>query len=113
MADTRFLLVGLGNPGADYHLTRHNVGFLFLDHLASVNGWRIDSLKMQGLFAQGRHRSSQLFLVKPQTYMNRSGECVRRFLDYFKVPLTNLLVLHDDIDLAAGRIRMVDRKSVV
>jgi PTH1 family peptidyl-tRNA hydrolase len=109
MADTRFLLVGLGNPGPDYHLTRHNVGFLFLDHLASVNGWRIDSLKMQGLFGQGRHRSSQLFLVKPQTYMNRSGECVRRFLDYFKVPLANLLVLHDDIDLAAGRIRMVRR----
>ena len=109
MADSRFLLAGLGNPGPDYHLTRHNAGFLLLDHLAAVNGWRIDTLKMQGLFGQGRLRGCQLFLVKPQTYMNRSGECVRPFLEYFKIPQTNLLVLHDDIDLAAGRIKVVRR----
>ena len=109
MADSRFLLAGLGNPGPDYHLTRHNAGFLLLDHLAAVNGWPINTLKMQGLFGQGRLRGCQLFLVKPQTYMNRSGECVRPTLEYFKIPQANLLVLHDDIDLAAGRIKVVRR----
>lgn len=107
MADSRFLLAGLGNPGPDYHLTRHNVGFFFLDHLAATAGWRIDALKMQGRFGQGRHQGSQVTLVKPQTYMNRSGECIRSFLEYFKIPLANLLVLHDDVDLDASRIKMV------
>ena len=109
MADSRFLLVGLGNPGPDYHLTRHNVGFSCIDHLAAINGWRVDLPKMQGLVGQGRLRGNQLLLLKPQTYMNRSGGCVRSFLDYFKIPLEHLLVLHDDIDLAPGRIKMVAR----
>ncbi len=108
MADSRFLVAGLGNPGPEYHLTRHNIGFLFLDHLAEVHGWRIDTAKMQGLYCQGRAHGCQIFYVKPQTYMNRSGECVRGFVDYFKIPLEHILVLHDDIDLAAGRIKMVN-----
>lgn len=109
MADSKFLFVGLGNPGREYHLTRHNIGFYFLDHLADVCGCQIDTLKMQGLYCQGRAFGGQIFFLKPQTYMNRSGECVRSFIDYFKVPLANLLVLHDDIDLASGRMKVVGK----
>ena len=107
MTDPKILLVGLGNPGTAYHLTRHNIGFFFLDHLASVHGWHIESLKMQGLFGQGRAWRHQILCLKPQTYMNRSGECVRCFVDYFKIPCTHLLVLHDDLDLQPGRIKVV------
>jgi len=109
MADSKFLLVGLGNPGPDYHLSRHNIGFYFLDHLALAAQARIDTPKMQGLFHQGRAYGSQVLYLKPQTYMNRSGECVRSFLDYFKIPMEHLLVLHDDIDLGPGRIKVVSK----
>jgi PTH1 family peptidyl-tRNA hydrolase len=109
MVDSRFLFVGLGNPGREYHLTRHNIGFFFIDYLAGVHGWRADSLKMQGMFCRGPAYGGQIFLVKPQTYMNRSGECVRNFVEYFKIPLEHILVLHDDIDLSAGRIKIVSK----
>jgi len=109
MTDPRFLLAGLGNPGRDYCLTRHNIGFFFIDYLAGRHGWQAETLKMQGLTCQGRAFGAQIFLVKPQTYMNRSGECVRSYLDYFKIPREHLLVLHDDIDLPAGRIKLVGR----
>ena len=103
------MFVGLGNPGRDYHLTRHNIGFFFVDYIAGVNGLRADILKMQGLFCQGRAYGGQIFCVKPQTYMNRSGDCVRGFVEYFKIPLEHILVLHDDIDLSAGRIKIVSK----
>jgi len=109
MMDSKFLIVGLGNPGRDYHLTRHNIGFFFIDHLAAVAGWQANILKMQGMFCQGRAYGSQIFYVKPQTYMNRSGDCVRGFVEYFKVPLEHILVLHDDIDLSVGRIKIVSK----
>lgn len=109
MADFRFLLVGLGNPGREYESTRHNIGFFYIDHLASLQGSRVETLKMQGLCGQLRAHGSQLLLVKPQTFMNRSGECVRHFLDYYKISEERLLVLHDDIDLPLGRIKMVSR----
>lgn len=109
MAESRFLLAGLGNPGREYHLTRHNIGFLFIDDLAARYGHQIDTAKMQGHYCQGRALGAQLFLLKPQTYMNRSGECIRSFLDYFKIPLEHLLVLHDDIDLQVGRIKLVSK----
>jgi len=109
MADSRFLLVGLGNPGREYESTRHNIGFFYIDCLASLQGLRIETLKMQGLCGQLRAHGSQLLLVKPQTYMNRSGECVRSFLEYYKISEEQLLVLHDDIDLSLGRIKMVSR----
>ncbi|MGE4559302.1 MAG: aminoacyl-tRNA hydrolase [Desulfobulbus sp.] len=109
MADTRFLLVGLGNPGREYELTRHNIGFFFLDCLAGKAGSRVESRKMDGLYGQGRVLGNQVLFLKPQTYMNRSGQCVRAFVDYFKIPLKQMLVLHDDIDLAAGRIKVVGK----
>ncbi|MDY0391570.1 MAG: aminoacyl-tRNA hydrolase [Desulfobulbus oligotrophicus] len=109
MSENRFLLVGLGNPGSKYHLTRHNVGFFFVDYLADSYGWKIDTLKMKGCYCQGRLWGAQVFLLKPQTYMNRSGESVRSFLDYFKISSDHLLVLHDDIDLQSGRIKVVSK----
>ena len=109
MADPRFLFVGLGNPGREYHLTRHNIGFLFLDFLAESAGCRIESQKMHGLYCLGQAFGGQIIFLKPQTFMNRSGQCVRAYVDYFKVPLPHLLVLHDDIDLAPGRIKVVAR----
>lgn len=109
MTDSRFLLVGLGNPGREYDLTRHNIGFFFIDFLAALHGWQADSLKMQGLYCQGRAFGAHVFMVKPQGYMNRSGECVRAFTDYFKISKEHILVLHDDIDLQAGRIKVVKK----
>ena len=106
MAVKNFLVAGLGNPGPAYELTRHNAGFYFLDAFANKHGWRLGSLKMQGFFAQGRLLEAQIFCVKPQTYMNRSGQCVRAYLDYFGISLGNLLVLHDDLDLAEGRVKV-------
>jgi PTH1 family peptidyl-tRNA hydrolase len=109
VADLRFLVTGLGNPGQEYHLTRHNIGFFFVDCLANSYSWQADILKMQGLYCQGRAFGAQIFLLKPQTYMNLSGECIRAFIDYFKIPLERILVLHDDLDLQAGRIKLVSK----
>ncbi|NLX19416.1 MAG: aminoacyl-tRNA hydrolase [Desulfobulbus sp.] len=109
MSGKRFLLVGLGNPGNRYHLTRHNIGFFFIDYLADSYGWKIDTLKMKGCYCQGRLWGAQVLLLKPQTYMNRSGECVRSFVDYFKISLEHLLVFHDDIDLQSGRVKVVSK----
>jgi peptidyl-tRNA hydrolase, PTH1 family len=104
-----FLIAGLGNPGPEYHRTRHNIGFYFIEYLAAIHGWRTDSEKMQGLYCRGSLHGAQVFLVKPQTFMNRSGACVRAFVEYFKIPLEHILILHDDIDLHPGRIKMVSK----
>ena len=109
MADTRFLLVGLGNPGREYELTRHNIGFFFLDYLAGQNRCRVDSQKFDGLYGQADCAGSRLFFLKPQTYMNRSGVSVRSLTDFFKIPKERIVVLHDDIDLGLGRIKVVSK----
>ena len=103
----KYLVVGLGNPGPGYIHTRHNAGFYFLDAFAGAQGWRFAAARMQGEAAQGRLGGAQLCCVKPQTFMNHSGLCVRRYLDYFDIPLARLIVLHDDLDLAAGRIKVM------
>jgi peptidyl-tRNA hydrolase, PTH1 family len=109
MADLKYCLVGLGNPGSRYHLTRHNVGFFFLDFLAEQRNLSFNSEKLQGLFCSERRFGSQVFYLKPQTFMNRSGECVQSFAAYYKIPLDHILVLQDDIDLPPGRIKVVGR----
>lgn len=107
MADSKYCLIGLGNPGSKYQLTRHNVGFFFLDLLVEKRSLAFNSEKMQGLFCHDRSTGGQFFYLKPQTYMNRSGECVQPFIDYFKIPLDHILVLQDDIDLPLGRIKVI------
>lgn len=107
MTDFPFLLVGLGNPGAEYQLTRHNVGFLFLDYIADQCNCPINKNKFDGLYGRGRLSGKQVIFLQPQTYMNRSGISVRRFVDYFDVPVDQVLVVHDDIDLNEGRVKVV------
>jgi len=107
MADSLYLLVGLGNPGSKYDQTRHNIGFMALDYLAERIGVTVSKSKMQGLYAKARCNDAPVILLKPQTFMNRSGVCVRQFVDYFCVEADHVLVLHDDIDLPCGRIKAV------
>ncbi len=109
MGESGYLIVGLGNPGAKYELTRHNAGFLALDYFADQHGCSFSSEKWQGLFCRDRLACGRILLVKPQNFMNRSGECVARFADYYRIDPAKILVVHDDLDLPAGRIKVVAR----
>ncbi len=107
MSDNRVLIVGLGNPGGKYEKTRHNAGFVALDYFADKNGLEIRTEKMQGQYCSARLSDRKVLLLKPMTYMNRSGDCVLSFLKYFDIALDNILVVHDDLDLDNGRLKMV------
>ncbi len=102
-----YLLVGLGNPGEKYALTRHNIGFMAIDVLMAEYNCPKPKTKWQGVFARVRSTQAGLIFVQPQTFMNRSGESVSRFVEYYKVGLDHLVVVHDDIDLPFGRIKVV------
>ena len=106
-----FLIVGLGNPGKDYEFTRHNAGFLTLDHIASELDEEIRTLKNNALIADVVINQHRCLLVKPQTYMNLSGESIREIMRYYKVPVENLLVIYDDIDIEAGTLRIRKKGS--
>ena len=101
-----YLVVGLGNPGREYRNTRHNMGFLALDHLAAH--WSITTLKVQGkaIISTGQYAGNKVILAKPQTYMNLSGQAVSALMNFYKVPLEHLLVIHDDVDIPFGTIRI-------
>ncbi|MBP0020356.1 MAG: aminoacyl-tRNA hydrolase [Cyanobacteria bacterium SBLK] len=101
-------LVGLGNPGTKYEKTRHNIGFDLLDRLAEL--WQIswqENRRFKGYFTEGRAAGNQkIYLLKPTTYMNRSGESIRAVMDWYKLEPESLLVVYDDMDLAVGRLRI-------
>ena len=103
------LIVGLGNPGREYAATRHNIGFMVVDRLAHKLGCAVEKKKFKALYGQGQIRSEKVLLAKPQTYMNLSGEAVGAFGRYARIPPDHILVVHDDLDLEWGRIRMVTR----
>lgn len=98
--------VGLGNPGKEYEATRHNAGWMALDEAASRWGAAAPQPKCKGLIAEARVDGEKAALIKPMTYMNLSGECVRAFLDYYKPDPADLIVLYDDIDTEIGSIRL-------
>lgn len=100
------LFVGLGNPGVDYHYTRHNFGFLALDVLQEdyeLSPWKD---KFKGLVSEGTIGSHKVLLLKPQTYMNLSGESVQAIIQFYKIPLSDVIVFHDDLDLDFETIRV-------
>ena len=99
-------IVGLGNPGSEYAVTRHNVGFRVVEALATRHGIEIARRRHQALFGRGRMGEVELILAKPQTFMNDSGVAVRRLLDYYHLEPQHLLVVCDDINLDLGRLRL-------
>jgi len=101
-----FLVVGLGNPGDTYVMTRHNAGFIVLDEVAESFSISVEKRKLDALFGRGLIEGSEVILAKPMAFMNLSGIPVQKILNYFKIPFENMLVIHDDIDLAFGRLQI-------
>ena len=100
------LWVGLGNPGADYALHRHNVGFMALDAIAETHGFSADRKQFKGWTREGRIGSDKIVLLKPATFMNRSGESVRAALDFYKLEPGDVTVFHDELDLAPFKVKV-------
>jgi PTH1 family peptidyl-tRNA hydrolase len=101
-----YIIVGLGNPGRRYENTKHNMGFIALDLLAERHGVKINKIKHKALTGDGIICGQRALLVKPQTYMNLSGESVRAVMEYYKTPRAGLLVIYDDIDIPLGGVRI-------
>jgi peptidyl-tRNA hydrolase, PTH1 family len=106
-----FLVVGLGNPDKKYTLTRHNSGFLCVDELAEKHGFKINKLKFKALIADTFINSHRVIVMKPQTYMNLSGEAVREAVNFYKIPPENVIVIFDDISLDVGKLRIKRKGS--
>ena len=106
MASTRWLCVGLGNPGSKYEETRHNIGFMAVDRLAARYGMRIDSAKFKGHICTGAVQGVDVVCLKPQTFMNLSGESVQKAAAFYNIPISQILVFHDELDLSPGVVRL-------
>ena len=101
-----FLVVGLGNPEAKYDNTRHNAGFMAIDHIAQKTGCRVNQLKFQSLYGMCELEGKKVMLMKPSTYMNRSGEAVREASQFYKIPPEHIIVIFDDVSLDVGKMRI-------
>lgn len=106
-----YIIVGLGNPGKKFEHTRHNAGFDAIDRLADKHGIKIDKLKHKALIGEGRIGSEKVILVKPQTYMNLSGESIVSVCQFFKPEYDHMIVMYDDIDLDVGKLRIRKKGS--
>lgn len=106
MTESPYLIVGLGNKGKEYAFNRHNIGFMAAD--AFIKKHAISGMKVQGkaIVYSGRLGENKVIIAKPQTYMNLSGDSVKALVNFFKIPLEQILVIHDDLDLPWGLIRM-------
>ncbi len=103
------IIVGLGNPGTRYRMSRHNIGFQVVDRLARLNHISIRTKRFKSLYGTGWIDSQQVLLSKPLTFMNRSGEAVKKTSDFFRLKREDLVVVHDDLDLPFGRLRFKRR----
>ncbi|MGL4572943.1 MAG: aminoacyl-tRNA hydrolase [Clostridium sp.] len=106
-----FLIVGLGNPEEKYNNTRHNIGFEAIDYIASKYNIDINRKKFKGICGEGFIGTEKVILIKPTTYMNLSGECLREVLDFYKLTNDDILVIYDDISLDVGRLRIRPKGS--
>ena len=106
-----YLIVGLGNPTREYERTRHNVGFDTIDVLADKINTDVSEKKFKGLYGKGMLGGERVILLKPQTFMNLSGESVRAAADFYKIPPDHILVIYDDISLDVGLLRIRSKGS--
>lgn len=111
MGDILYVIVGLGNPGKTYSNTRHNVGFDTLDILAERNNIKINKIKFKSVYGEGNINGEKVLLVKPQTYMNNSGETVRDIANFFKLNPKEIIVIVDDIDIEFASVRVRQKGS--
>lgn len=100
------LIVGLGNPGKEYENTRHNIGFIVIDNFAKAHNINIEKTKFNGLFTKIVINNEDIVLLKPLSYMNLSGEVIKKYLDYFKIDISDLLVINDDLDQPFSKIKL-------
>lgn len=106
------LIVGLGNPGKEYENTRHNLGYLFIDYYLNKKGINLEwKEKFNGLYLDTVIGGEKIIFMKPLTYMNLSGEAVKKYLDYFKIDVSDLLVVVDDLDLGVGNYKIKNNGS--
>ncbi len=105
------LIVGLGNPGKKYENTRHNAGFRFIDTYAKSKGIEFSKEKFEGLYAEYLFNKEKIILLKPQKYMNLSGEVIKSFINFFKINIEDILVIVDDLDTEAGTIKLRSKGS--
>ncbi|MGD2188011.1 MAG: aminoacyl-tRNA hydrolase [Desulfobacterales bacterium] len=103
------LIVGLGNPGSEYEYTRHNAGFMAVDQLAGEFGISVNKSKFDVRYGRGTIEGHEVMLAKPMAFMNLSGWPVQRLAAYFKIPSKDMIVIHDDIDLAFGRLKIKEK----
>ncbi|MCP8618174.1 aminoacyl-tRNA hydrolase [Salirhabdus salicampi] len=99
-------IIGLGNPGAKYEQTRHNIGFMVIDELAKRHGWELNKTKFHAHYAIEQLNGEKVILVKPMTYMNLSGEAVRPLMEFYDLDVVDIVVIYDDLDLPPGKIRL-------
>ena len=101
-----YIVAGLGNPGRQYEMTRHNIGFHTIDYIADQLHVKINKLKFKSLYGETNIAGEKVLLVKPQTYMNLSGDSIGDFAEFYKLPPENIIIINDDVSLEAGRIRV-------
>lgn len=100
------LVVGLGNPGNEYKATRHNIGFMIIDHYLKTRNIEGSNNKFSGIYFEKIINDEKVILLKPQKYMNLSGEVVAQFVNFFKVPVEDILIIHDDLDILFGNVKL-------
>jgi PTH1 family peptidyl-tRNA hydrolase len=101
-----YLVIGLGNPGREYRNNRHNVGFMVIDAVSKALDININRVQFKAMLGSGVYGEKRVILAKPQTFMNLSGQSVSQLVNYYKISLQNLLIVHDDIDIQLGTLRM-------
>ncbi len=106
----KYLIAGLGNIGPEYAFTRHNIGFMVLDRLAAQNDFKFSFEKL-AFVAEWKHKGRQFYFIKPTTFMNLSGKAIRYYMDQYKIPVENLLVVTDELQLPFGTLRMKPKGS--
>ena len=105
------LIVGLGNPGREYEKTRHNVGFMIVDNYVASKGLKFNKNKFSGIFCEVLINNEKVIFLKPQKYMNLSGEVVRDYLKFYKINIEDILVINDDLDMPVGKIKLREKGS--
>jgi len=111
MQGADFLVVGLGNPGSRYDNTRHNIGFATMDYICEKTGVKLDKAKFTALYGTWKYKDHKIILMKPQTFMNLSGDAVAAAAKFYKIPPENVIIIYDDVSMAVGKMRIRTKGS--